>query len=262
MGQHDWRVLIEADAPGAAERLAEHLRTLLYVPGATRVILGHDGCAYADAATKERAQQAGEALSAAGGPIQAHATISRQDTPQAALAGETVFELAPWWRRVVAQTIDTIPVFLIGLVLLAIAGQHPFWWSFARDHHLNGDQLTIRYGLSLVAVALYYPLIMWRTNGQTLGKFALSIRAVRTDAQAMSVPRAGWREVIVKSAVLDLILAVPVAGEAISFVGWLLDSLWPLWDPQNRALHDMLAATRVVRAGSSSAPAATGSRDA
>jgi len=28
-----------------------------------------------------------------------------------------------------------------------------------------------------------------------------------------------------------------------------VDGLWPLWDPQNRAIHDMLAGTRVVRAG-------------
>jgi len=28
----------------------------------------------------------------------------------------------------------------------------------------------------------------------------------------------------------------------------LVDGLWPLWDAQNRAIHDMLAATRVVRA--------------
>jgi uncharacterized RDD family membrane protein YckC len=26
-----------------------------------------------------------------------------------------------------------------------------------------------------------------------------------------------------------------------------LDSLWPLWDKENRAIHDMLARTRVVR---------------
>jgi uncharacterized RDD family membrane protein YckC len=27
----------------------------------------------------------------------------------------------------------------------------------------------------------------------------------------------------------------------------LANFLWPLWDPQNRAIHDMLAGTRVVR---------------
>jgi uncharacterized RDD family membrane protein YckC len=260
MGQHDWRVLIEAGDPGEVAQLAEHLHTLLYVPGATQVTLGHDGRAYAYAATRERAQQAGEALAAAGGHIQAHATFSRQGPSQAPHAGETVFELAPWWRRVVAEMIDTIPVLLIAGVLLAIAGQHPFWWSFARHHPLSGDQLMISYVFSLVAIAIYYPLIMWRTNGQTLGKFVLGIRVVRTDAQAMSVLRAGWREVIIKNGLPHLIEAVPVAGGAIGFAGWLLDSLWPLWDPQNRAIHDMLAATRVVRAVSSGTPATTGSK--
>ncbi len=27
----------------------------------------------------------------------------------------------------------------------------------------------------------------------------------------------------------------------------LVDYLWPLWDDQNRAIHDMIAETRVVR---------------
>ena len=29
---------------------------------------------------------------------------------------------------------------------------------------------------------------------------------------------------------------------------WIVDALWPLWDDERRALHDMLAGTRVVKA--------------
>lgn len=32
------------------------------------------------------------------------------------------------------------------------------------------------------------------------------------------------------------------------YLGTLLNYLWPLWDKENRALHDMAASTRVVRA--------------
>jgi uncharacterized RDD family membrane protein YckC len=30
-------------------------------------------------------------------------------------------------------------------------------------------------------------------------------------------------------------------------LAWLLDILWPLWDEENRALHDFVVNTRVVR---------------
>ena len=38
-------------------------------------------------------------------------------------------------------------------------------------------------------------------------------------------------------------------GGSITFgLLWLLDCLWPLWDDENRALHDMIVNSRVVRA--------------
>ena len=34
------------------------------------------------------------------------------------------------------------------------------------------------------------------------------------------------------------------------YAGWwsLLDALWPLWDDEHRAIHDMVVGTRVVEA--------------
>jgi uncharacterized RDD family membrane protein YckC len=29
---------------------------------------------------------------------------------------------------------------------------------------------------------------------------------------------------------------------------WLIDVLWPLWQAENKALHDLIAGTRVVAA--------------
>ena len=42
-------------------------------------------------------------------------------------------------------------------------------------------------------------------------------------------------------------LAINLIPPALWLVS-LLDDLWPLWDRENRAIHDMLAGTRVVRA--------------
>jgi uncharacterized RDD family membrane protein YckC len=95
-------------------------------------------------------------------------------------------------------------------------------------------------GIAAVSALLYYPVLMRATNGRTLGKLVTGIRAVRTDHQPMSFARAAWREVVVKTMVLA---GVPYAGVLLE----LVDGLWPLWDPEHRAIHDMLAGTRVVR---------------
>ena len=50
------------------------------------------------------------------------------------------------------------------------------------------------------------------------------------------------REVVLKQ------LAVGIASSIIPFIPWFLDYFWPLWDDQNRALHDMGASTHVIKA--------------
>jgi uncharacterized RDD family membrane protein YckC len=79
-------------------------------------------------------------------------------------------------------------------------------------------------------------------NGQTWGKQLLGIRVVRDDGQAMNFGMAALREVVLKG------LAPAFASAIIPFLPWLLDYLWPLWDDQNRALHDMAANTHVLHA--------------
>jgi uncharacterized RDD family membrane protein YckC len=111
-------------------------------------------------------------------------------------------------------------------------------WS---DSPPSTDQWLATAG-AVLASLLYFPAIMRATDGRTLGKMATRIRVVRTDRKAMSFTRAAWREAIVK--------AVPSLLPGLFFIVALLDDLWPLWDPQNRAIHDMLAGTRVVRSDS------------
>jgi uncharacterized RDD family membrane protein YckC len=50
------------------------------------------------------------------------------------------------------------------------------------------------------------------------------------------------REIAVKG------LLVSIASSILPLIPWLLDNLWPLWDDENRALHDMVCSTHVVRA--------------
>jgi len=65
---------------------------------------------------------------------------------------------------------------------------------------------------------------------------------VRDNGQPFSFGSAALREVVLK------FLAVSIASSIIPLIPFLLDYLWPLWDDQNRALHDMVASSHVVRA--------------
>jgi uncharacterized RDD family membrane protein YckC len=43
-------------------------------------------------------------------------------------------------------------------------------------------------------------------------------------------------------------LGLGIASSIIPLIPYLLDVLWPLWDDERRAIHDMVVGTRVVEA--------------
>jgi uncharacterized RDD family membrane protein YckC len=146
--------------------------------------------------------------------------------------------LASWGTRAGAQVIDwlilLVPVVVLAFVVGAIA--------FGSD---AGAVATAIVGFLayLVAVLLYAPLLMARDgagNGQTWGKQVLGIRAVRDSGEPFTFGSAAVRELLVKG------LLVGLASSIIPFVPWFLDNFWPLWDDENRALHDMVVSTHVV----------------
>ncbi len=97
----------------------------------------------------------------------------------------------------------------------------------------------------VLASLTYYPLLMMReggANGQTIGKQAAGIRVVQVSGEPFTYGPAALREFAIKY------LLFGVVGGFFLAIPTLLDYLWPLWDDKNRALHDMLASTRVVQA--------------
>jgi uncharacterized RDD family membrane protein YckC len=97
--------------------------------------------------------------------------------------------------------------------------------------------------LVLVVVGcLYAPYMMARTNGRTVGRMATGIRVIRAGGQPMTFGFAALRELGVKG------LLFGVVGSATFGLASLLDVLWPLWDDEHRALHDMIVNTRTVLA--------------
>ena len=155
--------------------------------------------------------------------------------------------LASWGSRVGAQLIDWLVLLIPAIVLFIVV--------VAGAVGISGDEdastgavigAVILYVVLISAVALLYaPLFMMRQgahNGQTLGKQMLGIRVVRNNGEPMGFWWSALREAGVKG------LAVGIASAIIPLLPWLLDVLWPLWDDQNRALHDFAVQTHVVRA--------------
>ncbi len=165
----------------------------------------------------------------AGGPAPASAV---------AAGGRPV--LAGWWRRAIAQIIDGVIISIGAVVVLAV-----FAALGATADTDGGLAAVVVAGLlavlafSIVAL-LYAPFLMARTNGQTLGRMATGIRVIRADGQRMSFGFAVLREVLVKALLIGV-----VAGATIG-IAWLIDVLWPLWDEENRALHDFVVNTRTI----------------
>jgi uncharacterized RDD family membrane protein YckC len=77
-------------------------------------------------------------------------------------------------------------------------------------------------------------------NGQTFGKQLVGIRVVRTNGRPVDFATAALREAGIK------VLALGIASSIIPIIPFLVDYLWPLFDDENQAVHDIIASTRVV----------------
>ncbi len=150
--------------------------------------------------------------------------------------------LSPWWRRVLAYVLDGLVIFVVqNIISLALGRGTTIVRHQSEGHRLDSLLIT------LVVATVYYGAWMARTNGRTLGKLALGIRVSRTDGRAMTVTRAVWRQVVIIHLIPGLIdlPGRPPLLELLLSVLVFADVLWPLWDRENRALHDMAAGTRV-----------------
>jgi uncharacterized RDD family membrane protein YckC len=150
--------------------------------------------------------------------------------------------LASWGSRVAATVIDWLVLLIPAAILVALV-----------VGGLDGDSSWgAVVGASLLSLLiwsamllLYAPLLMVRQgerNGQTLGKQFVGIRVVRNTGEPFGFWWAVLREVVVKNILVSAVsIFIPV-------LPWLLDNLWPLWDGENRAVHDMIVATHVLKA--------------
>ena len=129
-------------------------------------------------------------------------------------------ELAGLIDRFAASVIDGFLLILPMMIIGAVIG--------AGDHRLP-PQLT---QFILLAVPISYHWFFWtRRGGQTPGKFALGIRAIKTDGGPIG----------------DIDALIRAIGYHVSAMLFGLGFVWALFDRNNQSSHDKMARTYVVR---------------
>jgi uncharacterized RDD family membrane protein YckC len=148
--------------------------------------------------------------------------------------------LADYGLRLGGWLLDFLIVSLGASALLLALGM------FRRTTTQTANGLSDAHGVSFslspagtllwVAIVLIYVTVMIGTRGQTIGMMATKIKAVRAgDGSSVGYLRALGRGVI------------EFALLAVLFIPWVIDMLWPIWDHQNRTLHDLITGTVVIK---------------
>jgi len=148
--------------------------------------------------------------------------------------------LASWGSRVGAQLLDALILVIPSAILIALV-----LGVFLAGSDVGGVIAAIIAFLLYIVVALFYaPVLMAREgphNGQSWGKQILGITVIRDNGQQIELGFAFLREFVVKN------LLFGVIGGFFAGIPTLVDYLWPLWDDENRCLHDMVVSTHVIR---------------
>jgi uncharacterized RDD family membrane protein YckC len=156
------------------------------------------------------------------------------------------WRLAGWWSRVGAQLLDLLIVWVPGGILLTLPIVAATSAADGSASERTWLIATIVASFLVMGAHLFYaPLLMRRAgrrNGQTIGKQVTGIRVIRASGEPMSFSQAAMRQIIFKS------FGGIVASTFVPLFPWILNYLWPTWDEQHRALHDLAADTRVVAA--------------
>jgi uncharacterized RDD family membrane protein YckC len=174
--------------------------------------------------------------------------------PRVHATGVPSYALAGWWSRVGAVLLDGLAM-LVPIVVLVIVLHQYHVTHFITIYGTVGTTTTTSKGAWLDGVVgLIYPIALLTRvgarNGQTLGKQAARIRVVRNDGNPVDLRTVIIREGIGKAIVPGLLFGASTSLRALAVLAGLylvVDYLWPLWERENRALHDLLAGTHVVR---------------
>lgn len=145
---------------------------------------------------------------------------------------------APLGRRWLAWLIDWVILVSTAAAIVVIS-----WWALAptngtaAERNATGDALGFGLGFLFMSLGPLYPALLHRYwHGQTLGKRAAGVRVVNYDGTPLRTGQCLGRSYL------------RLGFWAMMWIGWFVDSAWPLFQPERRALHDLATGTIVVPA--------------
>lgn len=175
------------------------------------------------------------------GPATAAAPAATTGPPRAQPVAGPGVEPAGWWIRVAAAVVDwlvptvlTVVPFVAGLVVAFSGSRYDEATDTVTDVQPGGLVIT---GLSMVAFVAFD---VWNRGlrvgyrGESLGKQLVGVRVVRRDGTVTGALEGFFRWLV------GLFLQW-------TFVGLLLDLLWPLGNDDRQTLHDKAIGTFPVR---------------
>jgi uncharacterized RDD family membrane protein YckC len=153
--------------------------------------------------------------------------------------------LVSYGRRLGGWLIDWLLVGVVSSIIIAVTGSYNHTTTTTLQNGSSTHITSFHFGgpgiLIQVAITLAYGTVLCGSRrGQTVGMMAVGVRAVDIGSgESIGYARALWR------AFFEYLMA------AVFFVPWVIDMLFPLWDPMRQCLHDKVSRTIVIRAGAS-----------
>jgi uncharacterized RDD family membrane protein YckC len=182
----------------------------------------------------------------------------RHEPQPSSAASRPSYVLAGWWSRVGAQLVDDL-VLLVPFVVAALVLHQYHVTHYVTIDPLSGASATsttvtaTMQWVDWLLIFAYAAVLMTRGgvhNGQTLGTQRARLRVVRDDGQPVGLATVLIREALGKATVIAFVLGLsshPSDLEGLVGLYVVIDYLWPLWESEKRALHDLIAGTHVVR---------------
>jgi len=158
-------------------------------------------------------------------------------SPEAVVADVSATDLAGRGERFGAAIIDTIILLVIVLPLMVLGGYWETAMAAAGEVPLLTTLLWAAIGFAVFVVVQWIPL---NASGQTWGKRMLGIRIVDMDGEKPPIGRL----IALRYLPVQVATNVPVVGLLLATVNVLL-----IFRSDRRCGHDLIAGTRVVKAG-------------
>lgn len=179
--------------------------------------------------------------------------------------------LSGWWRRLLGYLIDTVLISTIAAIVLwiiaALTGgfgdvvNTELWneWltKIEQNPNYQPSQAELQqiigpgflavvgwFSLVTIVLGLLNGVLLVAVSGQTVADRLVGTRKVMAGRRVPGFGPALLRWLI--PGVLSMLQVLPLLG-FLALFGWILDYLWPLWDPHRQALHDKAAKTYVER---------------